>query len=127
VPDREVRPTILVVDDDRDVLDAMAELLEDSGYCVQAASGGRAALELLRAGIRPAALVVDFAMPDVSGFDLLDACDGIPGFDDVPVLMISAFRTSEIPKRPRVLYLHKPFSLSDLLERVDRLTGRTTV
>jgi CheY-like chemotaxis protein len=115
--------TILIVDDDSDILEAMAELLTDSGYQVQPASSGQAALGVLRAGLRPAIMVVDYAMPDINGLELLDACSELPELDDVPVLMTSAFRTGEIPTTPRVSFLHKPFSMDDLLGRIHGLIG----
>lgn len=120
----DITPAILIVDDDADVLEAMTELLQDSGYRVEAASSGRAALDLLDGGFRPDAMVVDYGMPHMTGLDLLDACAQTPGLADIPTLMTSAHRTGEMPKTHRVSYLRKPFSLQDLLDRVDRLTGR---
>ena len=61
---------VLIVDDDRDVRDAMAELLQDEGYeCLQA-KNGLEALAVLKVE-RPGLLLVDLIMPIMNGVDLL--------------------------------------------------------
>lgn len=62
---------ILLVDDNADVREITALLLSDLGYVVVEAPSGPAALELLRTGPGVDLLIVDFAMPGMSGVELL--------------------------------------------------------
>jgi CheY-like chemotaxis protein len=61
------RATILVVDDDSDVLDLTAEVLAAAGYAVLTASGAGPALELLRSDDRVDLLLTDIVMPGLTG------------------------------------------------------------
>ena len=64
----EAAPTILVVDDDADIRDAMCLILEHNGYRATAASNGEEALRVLRAG-RPVDLILlDMMMPVMDGW-----------------------------------------------------------
>jgi CheY-like chemotaxis protein len=63
---------ILLVDDNDDVREITALLLRDSGYNVLEASSGSAALDLLEVNPGISLLVVDFAMPKMSGTELIE-------------------------------------------------------
>jgi CheY-like chemotaxis protein len=79
------RPTILVVDDDQDVLEVLGDVLSDAGYRVRRAADGRAALALLDASV--AAAIVDLRMPHLDGWRLLEHLAGcIP---PVPAIILS--------------------------------------
>jgi PAS domain S-box-containing protein len=112
--------SILVVDDDDDVRDLVAAMLEELGHRVTVAANGRAALELLSDDCRFDLLLADVAMPGLSGVDVVRAA-------------------RELEHAPRVLYatgyadlgayrpglegediIRKPYRMSDLAARVDR-------
>jgi CheY-like chemotaxis protein len=114
---------ILVVDDDADVLHAITELLEDAGYRVERADGGSSALALLRAGVRPAMMIVDYGMPEMSGLELLRACSRTAGLADIPAVLTTAYRDGELPDTAEIV-LRKPFQADELLECVARMVGR---
>jgi len=59
--------TILVVEDDSDVRDALIELLEYRGHLVVGAANGREALDRLRSNTRPALILLDLMMPVIDG------------------------------------------------------------
>ncbi len=81
------RVEVLVVDDDPDSLQALSNLLTTDGYRVVTASGGRDALRLIN--IRnPECVVLDFAMPEVTGIEVLRTLR--EAGNDVPVVMLSA-------------------------------------
>src|SRR5213080_1695819 len=103
------RLRILVVEDDDDVLDAIQEVLEDSGYHVTAARSGSEALGLLQRGALPAAMVVDFMMARMNGADLLRECAATPRLARIPAVMISAGRASDLAAEGIHSYLSKPF------------------
>lgn len=109
---------VLVVDDDRDLRDTVAAVLEAEGYDVRCAENGAQGWALLH-GPRPGLIVLDLLMPVMSGWDLLDAiqCDG--ELSHIPVVVLSALRAPEgIP------HLAKPVSPDDLIATVDRVCGR---
>jgi CheY-like chemotaxis protein len=64
----ESPPTILVVDDDRDVREAVAELLDDHGYRAVQSADGREAEAYLRDNPSPACVVLDLMMPRLDGW-----------------------------------------------------------
>ena len=66
------RKRILLVDDEREVLQALKLILQESGYEVHTATSGEEALRYLRA-IHPHFLMVDFKLPSMSGIDFLEA------------------------------------------------------
>jgi CheY-like chemotaxis protein len=87
--DETKRATILVVDDDADVLELTAEVLEGAGYEVLTASGAEPALELLRGTAKVDLLLTDIVMPGLNGLGLADEAKRLrPG---LRVLYASAF------------------------------------
>jgi DNA-binding response OmpR family regulator len=81
------RAEILVVDDDPDSLRALSDLLTADGYLVACASGGREALRRLTSD-RPDCVVLDYAMPEVTGFEVLRNLR--ESGNQTPVVMLSA-------------------------------------
>lgn len=78
---------LLVVDDDRDCLRALSELLAADGYHVLLAPGAREALRILTADA-PDCVILDYAMPEMTGLELLRTMRELAS--DVPVVMLSA-------------------------------------
>src|SRR5690348_16286938 len=83
------RATILIVDDDADVLELTAEVLADAGYEVLTASGAEPALELLRGGRTVDLLLTDIVMPGLNGLGLADEAKRLR--PELRVLYTSAF------------------------------------
>ena len=118
--------TILIVEDDPDVVRVARAYLEREGYAVLVESDGDAGLLRARAA-RPDLVVLDWMLPRASGLDVLRR---LRAEVDVPVLMLTA-RTDEAD---RVLglelgaddYLTKPFSPRELVARVGAVLRRTT-
>ncbi|MHB1523475.1 MAG: response regulator transcription factor [Candidatus Dormibacteria bacterium] len=81
------KATVLAVDDDALCLDSLRALLEADGRTVLTASGGRAALALA-ARQRPDLIVLDYAMPEMTGLEVLQALR--KAGDQVPVILLSA-------------------------------------
>lgn len=85
----EEQAELLVVDDDAESLLALQRLFASDGYRVSCASGGREALERI-ARERPGCVVLDYAMPEVSGFEVLRTLR--EGGDQTPVVVLSTKR-----------------------------------
>ena len=114
---------ILVVDDEADIRDLVAGILEDEGYAVRTAENSDGALAAFRAR-RPALLVLDIWMQG-GGLDGLELLDVVKGVDpDTPVVMISGHGSIETAvssiKRGAYDFLEKPFKSDRLLLVVQR-------
>ena len=114
---------ILVVDDEADIRELVAGILQDEGYQVRTAADSEAALASLRAR-KPSLLVLDIWMAG-GGMDGLELLDLIKGLDaDLPVIMISGHGNIETAvsaiKRGAYDFLEKPFKSDRLLLVVER-------
>jgi len=109
-------PTVLVVDDDADVLDAVVEVLLCEGFAVQRAQGGEAALRLLRAGALPGVVLLDARMDVVDGTAVSRAIREQLSTREVPIVFMTADRQFRPPAGPRLL--EKPFAVEQLLDLV---------
>jgi CheY-like chemotaxis protein len=85
-----MRPTLLVVDDNPDIRDTLAIALSNHGFRVTGAANGKAALELLEAGLRPEMIILDLNMPEMSGWELLDVLAARPDLSGIEVLVLSS-------------------------------------
>ena len=82
------RPTVLLVDDDEVNLLMTAAALRDRGFDITSTTGGEEALTRL-ASWTPDVVVLDAIMPGLDGFETCVALRNMPGFDNVPVLMLT--------------------------------------
>jgi CheY-like chemotaxis protein len=121
-PYRQRRPYVLLVDDDGELRESLAELFEDEGYVTALAANGKDALDLLRASELPDLIVVDLMMPGMNGWQFIDEQRGDPRLRGIPVLIITAGRNIGAEALAAEI-LFKPFHLDDFLERVGRLSG----
>jgi CheY-like chemotaxis protein len=121
-PYRRRRPYLLLVDDDGELRESLAELFEDEGYVTALAANGGEALDLLRAPDLPDLIIVDLMMPGMNGWQLLDQLRGDPRLCAIPLLIITAGRNIGAEALAAEI-LFKPFHLDDFLERVGRLSG----
>lgn len=102
---------VLIVDDDRDVRDAMAELLADEGYECLHAKNGLEALAVLKLE-RPGLLLVDLIMPIMNGVDLLVRLRQDPCLRDIPVIAMTAANDRMVGVKVDGPVLHKPIDLT---------------
>lgn len=112
--------TILVVDDERDLLTAVSGVLGDEGYEVIECSDGKEALEYL-ATKRPDAALIDVMMPVMSGRELVSIVRKDPRLDGLPIVMMSAVEAPDMDRRAIAGFLKKPFQLKRLLEMINKL------
>ncbi len=120
--------TILVVDDEYALLEALTDVLEEVGYRVISAGNGEVALTRLE-NERPDLILTDFMMPLVDGLELTRRVSAMPALSEVPVVMMSAIgkRTMLAKTKSSVQlagFLDKPFELDELLELIARLIGK---
>jgi CheY-like chemotaxis protein len=112
--------TILVVDDDLDIRETLAELLQDEGYTVVLAAHGGEALDVLRRNPRPALILLDLMMPIMNGWQFRAEQQRDPEIAGIPVVIISAAaRDDAISGLGPAQFLKKPINLDQLLAAVE--------
>jgi CheY-like chemotaxis protein len=84
-----VRPLVLVVDDHEDNVRIVTEILQANGFAVEAAYDGPGALAAIDR-VRPAAVVLDVMMPEMSGIEVLDRIKANPAHRNLPVILLTA-------------------------------------
>ncbi len=108
---------ILLIEDEPDVREAIQEVLLEHGCQVACVPDGARALEWLAGGQRPSLVLLDFIMPQMSGWAFLERMRADPALSDVPVVSISALMVVH-PSLSAAL--RKPFDLPSLLQTVER-------
>lgn len=116
---------VLVIEDDPVVSRLVEHLLLRRGFVVHMATDGLQAQALLKTMPRPAVVVMDVMLPYVGGFELIAEIRQMPGWNDVPVIML----TSKSQERDVLRafdagvndYVVKPFRPEEFVARVRRL------
>jgi CheY-like chemotaxis protein len=108
-------PSILVVEDDRDIREMISLLLDTAGFAVQACDTAECGLNALREGEFDL-ILTDYALPRQSGMWLLERAESEGLIDGTPVLIVTAHPHVEGAAGYEVI--HKPFDLDELIETV---------
>ncbi|MBV8623394.1 MAG: response regulator [Herbaspirillum sp.] len=121
-PPRPARqPLLLVVDDEVDITDTYAMLLELHGYRVSTASHGVEALARMQQEW-PDLLISDCMMPVMNGLELCAAVRALPGGAHLPVILCSgAPERHDLSQSSHNLFLRKPVFFERLLDEIQRL------
>jgi CheY-like chemotaxis protein len=109
--------SVLIVDDDFELLDALSDVLEIAGYPTRRAQNGREALNFLRTPPRPAIILLDLNMPVMNGWQFLAQKRNDPALVKVPVVAMSGVSMG----RPQGAagFLRKPIRASALLKVIE--------
>ena len=124
--DEAAGTSVLVVEDDFDLRDALVPILEYEGHRVVSAANGREALERLHAMPPPSVILLDLMMPVMSGEDFRAEQLRDPRLASIPVVVLSAHPKAEeqAARMGAIGCLKKPFEIEDLLEEVRRSSRR---
>jgi DNA-binding response OmpR family regulator len=113
--------TVLIVDDEVDIVEAVKAILEEERYKVVTCGNGREALKCLEDST-PDLAILDIMMPVMNGYETLKAIRQRTDFAKLPILVMSAIVPSVKAKEYAWAgYLKKPFSLHELLKQVHAL------
>lgn len=119
--------TILVADDDQDILNLVCLRLEQVGYDVVRAADGAEAVRLA-AERRPALCVFDVQMPEMTGYEAIEALRADDGLHDVPIILLTASVQERDMARGYEVgaddYMRKPFNPRELQARIEKLLQR---
>lgn len=105
---------VLIVEDDVDTREALAELLQGEGLEVTTAPNGRVGLEEL-SRVRPSLVLLDVVMPSMSGWEFLQEKAQRPEAD-VPVVVMTAMPARNVEPGHDCMVLEKPFTVGQLIE-----------
>ena len=119
-----MKKKILVVDDEKDILELVSIILSEGDITVYKAEDGRSALEIAKEK-KPDLILLDIMMPEIDGWEVLRMLKKEKETKDIPVAML----TCKIEVRDKVLgiqegavdYITKPFAPDDLMSRVKEI------
>jgi len=117
--------TILVVDDEPDILLTVSQTLEMFGYkVIQAKDGVECITKLNDLDIIPDLVLLDIMMPDLSGWDVAAKIKENPSWQKIPIVFLTAkgdTMSIGMGNLAAVDYIVKPFDVRDLKERVEKV------
>ena len=116
---------VLIVEDDADLREMMAQLLSLEGYRAETAPNGRDALQYLERGDRPDVILLDLMMPVMDGWEFRRRQVADPTIATVPVVVLSAVDPSRAGDLGGAAFLKKPLDFDQLLELVRRFCPPT--
>ncbi len=117
-------PTILIADDDDDVLELVELSLRPGGYRLIVAHDGDEAIQAVRQH-HPALVVLDVTMPGMTGYEVVEAIRADPELSDIPVFLLTARAQQADVEHGLALgadeYISKPFKPRELRARVESM------
>ena len=113
--------TILVVEDEPEVRDLIAELLTRLGYQVLVAACGGEALRVFHGKTAISLVITDVRMPGMTGLELADA---VKRQSSIPVLLMSGHRREALDVSADLPLLEKPFTNEELTTKIREMLGK---
>ncbi len=118
---------ILIIEDEKDISEAIEYNLKNEGFRVSKAFDGQTGLKLAKDKI-PSLILLDLMLPLVSGFDICKILKSDPNTKNVPIIMLTA-KSSETDKVVGLEigaddYITKPFSMRELIARIKTILKR---
>ena len=112
---------VLIIEDNEDVRENTADILELAGYNVTTAENGKIGVEVAKK-LLPDVIICDIMMPELDGYEVLQALDKNSKTSSIPFIFLTA-KTEKIDMRKGMNlgaddYLTKPFSENELLEAI---------
>lgn len=111
--------SILVIDDDDGIREALKAALEYEGYEVTTAENGQIALDLLHSGSQPCFIVLDLMMPVMDGWTFAGKLAEDPKFSQIPFVVVSAFEDKAQDLQAKSIF-KKPVNLKALFEVIKK-------
>ena len=115
--------TVLLVDDEPNIVLSLQFLVEQAGYKVRVARDGEAALQAIE-DAKPDLVVLDAMLPKRDGFDVCEKIRANPEWSDIRIVMLTAKGRDSERKKGLALgadaYITKPFSTRDAMDQIKR-------
>lgn len=119
-----MKPVVMVIDDDQDIVNLLIVILKSSGYDVVSASNAITALSLLEDNISPDLIITDYCMPRLNGCELIERIYSKNSLKDIPAVLItgSDLTSMDLPQTDNFKGLiNKPFKVSTVLRTINAL------
>jgi len=124
----DTQRTIMVVDDNPDIITIVKTILEGKGYSVLSASGGQELLNLLT-DRKPDLIILDIMMPEMDGLEVLGRLKAVTETASIPVILLTAKVQYEDVlggyKLGADSYITKPFTSTQLVNGINLLLGES--
>jgi len=116
---------ILIVEDDHDVAQSVAEVLQSSGYGTGIAANGREALDYLQRNTQTDLILLDMMMPVMDGWQFREEQRKLPALDSIPVVIVTADGNArgKAEAIQAAGLVSKPVTIDGLLNEVERICG----
>jgi CheY-like chemotaxis protein len=121
-PRTDRRARVLVVEDEHELRELIAQWLDTRGFIVSQAADGLDAVDLLEAGLEPDVILLDLSLPRMSGREFLQWMRAQPKHEHRAVIVASAY-LDEMPPMDVERSFQKPFRPDRLAAELDRLTS----
>jgi len=122
----DTKKTIMVVDDNPDIITIVKTILEGKGYNVLSAASGPELLDLLK-GQKPDLIILDIMMPEMDGLEVLTRLKGMADTTSIPIILLTAKVQYEDVlggyKLGADYYITKPFTSTQLINGINLLLG----
>jgi CheY-like chemotaxis protein len=122
----DTKKTIMVVDDNPDIITIVRTILEGKGYNVLSASSGPELLEMLKSH-KPDLIILDIMMPEMDGLEVLTRLKGMNDTTAIPIILLTAKVQYEDVlggyKLGADYYITKPFTSTQLVNGINLLLG----
>jgi CheY-like chemotaxis protein len=119
---RMAKQHVLVVDDEKDIVEFLTQLLDDNGYRVSSANDGVAAMEVISKE-KPDLILLDLQMPEETGTGLYRKLHHKKEYKDIPVIVISGMAGSYVAVSKSVPVIEKPPKEEHVLAEVRKALG----
>ena len=124
----KIKPIILVVEDNPDVLFNIQVSLEANNYIVETATTGKEAIKKLsNKEPVPDLIVSDIMMPEMDGYEFYQVLTNDPIWKEIPLLFLSALATPDDIRFAQILgvedYITKPFDVQKLISNVEHMAA----
>ena len=118
--------TILVVEDEPNIVESLSFLMKKAGFVVRVARDGNTAIRTIESEA-PDLVLLDIMMPRRDGYEVCRTIRANPDWDDVRIIMLSA-KGRDLDRRKGLElgaddYITKPFSTREIVERVHEILG----
>ena len=118
--------TILVVEDEPNIVESLSFLMKKAGFVVRVARDGNTAIRTIESEA-PDLVLLDIMMPRRDGYEVCRTIRANPDWDDVRIIMLSA-KGRDLDRRKGLElgaddYITKPFSTREIVERVQEILG----
>jgi DNA-binding response OmpR family regulator len=127
-PAQDLKPEVLVIEDDDQTVQWMRFMLEKDGWAVRHAADGKSAQALIGKTPPPWLITLDIGLPDITGPELILAIKEAPGWERVPIVMVTATpkdaNVNWAIKRGAKAYMVKPFNPEELQQVVRRFARK---